>query len=1844
MKKQLFTLFLAITVGSAFAQLPVSTKRIGGSSNVYSVLLTESRALTYNESVNTVGMAMRKQPGWTGVTGGNSGTVAYAYSTNAGSTWDSTIVVASSTNLMRYPCGTIYNPTGNTNPANAYAVVSGPWLSGAGWQGNFFASKQLSFPGNNTSGSAIFPDNFNLAATPGQVKQDFTRCDMQATTNGKVHVLGRLYGDANATTAAGLAFRGACLNTGTFNSGSFIWTVDSLKPSFKFDNAGTQKGYSQSHQAWSENGQIGYVIFDGVDANAVAGTSMNTFQPYVYKTTNSGATWSRFAPLFNFTSIPSISARTFAASNGVKKPFISLSEGSSATVDAAGNLHLLATFISSYSDNIDSLGYTYNVDFNTTWEYITDFNTTSNGQWCAFIIDSLHTSGPTAAESNWTSSAGGLAYDARLQISRTTNGMKLFYSWADSDPLTTGNNINTQPNIHMKAYDLATNMMTVTKDMSVGKAGAENNSYWFLTSPIVSSPAAGTWQVPTIYTASDDGSLNGDNPVSYYYMNDNTFAASDFNNLYFVGCNPAVMGINTSQVNVACAGLTNGSATAIPVGGTAPYTYTWTTVPTQHGATAINLGAGTYTVTVKDAALNISQAIVTIQVQAPYITSANNLTINSGSSVNLVLTSNVPSTFSWLAANNSNVTGESLTTQTLTTITNTLINTSTVSQIVTYTIIPTATSGTCAGTPQILSVTVNPPIISSGPCSPELFISEYVEGSGNNKAMEFYNPTATSISMNNYRLVRYANGSSIGTDSTDLVGTINSHSTFVIANGVGVTSGTTSTLPACSPVLQALAQQIDGAYPAPTFFNGDDAVVLVRKIPYARIDIFGKIGQQPTTAWSDVFPYDGTVGNWWTKDHSLQRKATINQGVITNPTLFNVTLEWDSLPNNNFSNLGIHACNCTNSNVVLTFTTSQQNVTCNGYNNGVASVTVTGGTPPYTYSWNTSPVQTTQTITGLSAGTYNCIVSDATLNTASASINITEPDPIYNVTANVITNGSCVGNASGSAQVSTPMGGTPPYTYIWSTSPPQTTQTVSGLANGTYNVFVSDANNCPGVQTSVVIAPINSITPPFYDSIQAASCSISHNGSIKLYNGSIIPINGNLPFFSEFYNGTGNDKAVEIYNPTNNVIDLHSIPVPGFPITAVVSLFNQSNATYTFPVGSIIQPYGTFVVAHPLANANILLKANATTSVIDGTSLTGQGTSSFGTSIIDLAYITTAQTNRRKVTINVPNATLTPTEWLSYPLTLANVGSHGTSTVSTYYEANTIIQWDVNANNQTGPSAFNLNPGTYGYTITDTITGCQYANQVIVPSLGLDQFNVNFSATQTLFTAPPFVAQFTNTTPSLSNYNFVWDFGDGVTLSSNNASVFHQYQYNGLYTVKLIATAISTLCKDTMIKTDYIYCTGGVSCNLTATITAPANTNVCAGDSILLTCTNSGSLTYQWYLNGTAISAAVANTYYATQSGNYQVAVTNSVCSDFSNQVTLTFNALPQAPVVTSTGNVTQCLGGTVVLNASPGYSSYLWSNGATSQSITVSGSGIYSVTGNNSFGCGTASLPYSLNFSAAPATPICLVTVDTTSLYNQVIWDKPVTAAIDSFRIYRETMTNVFSYLNSVAFTSLSIYNDYAANPNVTSYKYKISAVDTCGNETLLSNYHNTIHLQFLGSGNLQWTVYTIENELNPVSYYKVLRDDNSTGNFLPISSTIPGGNSTYTDINWASYPNAAYRVDVVWNRTCVPAKLTSTSKSISRSNVKHVQANSISNLDLSKLVSIYPNPASNIINVNMNTTLINNAIIELYDATGKLLTQQKVTNEFTSLNINGLSNGIYTVRIITDNEQTIKRIVKQQ
>lgn len=149
----------------------------------------------------------------------------------------------------------------------------------------------------------------------------------------------------------------------------------------------------------------------------------------------------------------------------------------------------------------------------------------------------------------------------------------------------------------------------------------------------------------------------------------------------------------------------------------------------------------------------------------------------------------------------------------------------------------------------------------------------------------------------------------------------------------------------------------------------------------------------------------------------------------------------------------------------VTSTISMTMVSCSGGNDGTVTVVPTGGSPNYTYSWNTNPVQTTQTATMLPAGTYIVTITDANMCTAFDTIVVTEQPTI--ILSNTTTPVSCSGGSDGTATV-TATGGTPNYSYAWNTTPIQISSTATGLTAGQHYVTVTDANGCFEVDTVTI--------------------------------------------------------------------------------------------------------------------------------------------------------------------------------------------------------------------------------------------------------------------------------------------------------------------------------------------------------------------------------------------------------------------------------------------------------------------------------------------------------------------------------------------------------------------------------------------------------------------------------------------------------------------------------------------------------------------------------------------------------------------------------------------------------
>jgi len=192
-------------------------------------------------------------------------------------------------------------------------------------------------------------------------------------------------------------------------------------------------------------------------------------------------------------------------------------------------------------------------------------------------------------------------------------------------------------------------------------------------------------------------------------------------------------------------------------------------------------------------------------------------------------------------------------------------------------------------------------------CS-ELFFSEYVEGSSNNKAVEIYNPTDAPIDLSSYSIERYSNGSDAVSDEMNLSGTINAGETWIVTNS---DTNSSNEFGYVMVELYNMADQWAPVYPSPLYMNGNDAMTLSKN--GSIIDIIGKIGEDPGDAWTDDATAgftDANGGAWWTKNHTLVRKASVKSGVTTSPILFNPVAEWDSLSINTWTNLGTHECDC----------------------------------------------------------------------------------------------------------------------------------------------------------------------------------------------------------------------------------------------------------------------------------------------------------------------------------------------------------------------------------------------------------------------------------------------------------------------------------------------------------------------------------------------------------------------------------------------------------------------------------------------------------------------------------------------------------------------------------------------------------------------------------------------------------------------------------------------------------------------------------------------------------------------------------------------------------------------
>ena len=619
-------------------------------------------------------------------------------------------------------------------------------------------------------------------------------------------------------------------------------------------------------------------------------------------------------------------------------------------------------------------------------------------------------------------------------------------------------------------------------------------------------------------------------------------------------------------------------------------------------------------------------------------------------------------------------------------------------------------------------------------------------------------------------------------------------------------------------------------------------------------------------------------------------------------------------------------CSFTLSNILVTQPSAlsaatgggKTDVSCNGGSNGTATVAPIGGTPGYTYSWNTSPVQTTPTATGLAAGSYTVTVTDANGCQATRSFTINQPASALGGSISK-TNVSCFGGGNGTATVIA-TGGTPSYTYSWSTSPVQTTATATGLAAGTYTVTVTDANACQITRSITVDQPAAALTGTI--SKTDVSCNGGSNGTAT------VSITGGTSSYTYSWAPSGGTAAT-------------ATGLSAGTYTCTIIDFNGCQITRSI---TLTQP--SALVVNPVAQTNIACNGAATGSAtVSASGGTGAYTYSWAPSGGNAATATGLAAGTYTVTVTDANmCSKTQSFTLTQPSAVLATTAGTVSNVSCNGGANGVAQVMVSGGTpnytyswsttpvQTTATATGLAAGSYTVTVRDanncTTTRAFIITQpaTLVASIGA-QTNVscnggtNGSATVSV-------------SGGTGNYSYVWAPSGGTAASATGLAA-------GTYTVTVRdANTCMTTQSFTITQPATLTATRShtdVLCNGSATGTA---TVVASGGS--------GSYTYLWFPSG-----GTAATASGLAVGIYNCLITdNNGCSITQN---FTINQPSLLGATTAQTNATCSVGGiaSVTPFGGAGGYSYLWTpSGATTQTVTGLAAGNHSVIITDANGC----------------------------------------------------------------------------------------------------------------------------------------------------------------------------------------------------------------------------------------------------------------------------------------------------
>ena len=401
---------------------------------------------------------------------------------------------------------------------------------------------------------------------------------------------------------------------------------------------------------------------------------------------------------------------------------------------------------------------------------------------------------------------------------------------------------------------------------------------------------------------------------------------------------------------------------------------------------------------------------------------------------------------------------------------------------------------------------------------------------------------------------------------------------------------------------------------------------------------------------------------------------------------------------------------------LITISISQTDVTCKGGNNGSATVTATCGTS-LTYSWNTTPIQTTPTATGLSAGTYTVTVTEGIAKKTETIIITESPISITIVQTDVF----CTKGSNGTA-AATVTGGIGPYSYSWSTLPVQTTATANNLSAGIYTLTVTDSNSCIKTK-SITITELPAI------SVSTTKTDASCSGGTSDGTATAVPSGGTPPYFYS-WNTTpmqNTSKAINLavgnyivtVTDTKGCVKTQNVSIGSLPPIAISIVKTDSSCPFFDGIG--------YSFGNGSATANVTggtppytYSWNTPNKYTFGT-ITGLGAGTYIVTVKDAKNCT----NTANVTISSPQpikATEVHTDVTCYGLNNGTATINVTGGIPPYkYLWNTL-------NNETTQMVENLPSGTFSPIITDS-KGCRSFPGVSISILEPDILSAEITQT-----------------------------------------------------------------------------------------------------------------------------------------------------------------------------------------------------------------------------------------------------------------------------------------------------------------------------------------------------------------------------------------------------------------------------------------------------------------------------------------------------------------------------------